>query len=93
MEPEAKLILLMGIMFAATVVIFSALGEERLDLYVSMFTLEYFISMALHRSFKPKVALYMNIISCFFLIVFSLIVAARVIEILYGVYIWDMLRL
>ena len=92
MEPEARLILLMGVMFAATVVVFSALGEERLDLYVSMFALEYFISIALHGPFKPKVGLYMNVIGYFLLAVFSLIVAARVIEILYGVYIWDMLR-
>jgi len=93
LDSETRLILLMSIMFTATVVIFSALGEDRLDLYVSMFTLEYFVSIALHGAFKPKVGLYMNIIGYFLLAVFSLIVVGRVIEVLYGVYIWDMLRL
>ena len=92
MTSEARLILLMTMLFITTVVVFSALGEERLDVYVSMFTLEYFVSIALHGAFKPRVSLYMNVIGYALLAVFSLIVAARIIEILYGVYIWDMLR-
>lgn len=91
MEPETRLILLMATMFTATVVVFSALGEERLDVYVSMFILEYFVLVALHTPFKPKTSLYMNVIGYTLLAVFSVIVAARVIEILYDIWIWDIL--
>lgn len=91
MEPEDRLILLMAILFAATVIVFSALSEDRLDVYISMFILEYFILIALHTPFKRKAGFYMNLIGYTLLAVFSLIVAARVVEVLYGVWIWGLL--
>ena len=91
MEIEFRLILLMAILFSSTVVAFSALSEERLDVYISMFILEYFILVALHSPFKRKANLYMNIIGGILLTIFSLIVAFRVIEILYGVNLWNIL--
>ena len=41
--------LVLGGMIALTVPILGALGETRLDAYVSMFTLEYFIATAILR--------------------------------------------
>ena len=91
MEVMERLILLLSIFFTSTIVIFSSLGERRLDVYLSLFILEYFITLSLHSPLKRRVRLYFNIISIALFLIFSLIVAARVIEILYGVWIWRLI--
>ena len=70
--------LVLGGMIALTVPILGALGEMRLDAYVSMFTLEYFIAMAILRP-RRRIK---DILALILLIIFSLIVGFRVAEIL-----------
>lgn len=71
---------LLGLMMFATVPALAALGETRLDLYVSLFTLEYFVALALlrpRRRFRDPIAPTL-------LAAFIVIVALRVMEILAG---------
>jgi len=70
--------LVLGGMIALTVPILGALGETRLDAYVSMFTLEYFIATAILRP-RRRIK---DILALILLIIFSLIVGFRVAEIL-----------
>ena len=70
--------LVLGGMIALTVPILGALREMRLDAYVSMFTLEYFIATAILRP-RRRIK---DILALILLIVFSLIVGFRVAEIL-----------
>jgi len=69
--------LVLGGMIALTVPILGALGETRLDAYVSMFTLEYFIATAILRP-RRRIK---DILALILLIIFSLIVGFRVAEI------------
>ncbi len=70
--------IVLGFMFFITVPVFAALGEARLDLYVSMFTLEYFVAYAILR---PRRKIRDPIAPTLF-IVFMFIVAGRVMEVL-----------
>ena len=70
--------IVLGGMITLTVPILGALGETRLDAYVSMFTLEYFIATAILRP-RRRIK---DILALILLIVFSFIVGFRVAEIL-----------
>ena len=70
--------IVLGGMITLTVPILGALGETRLDAYVSMFTLEYFIATAILRP-RRRIK---DILALILLIIFSLIVGFRVAEIL-----------
>ena len=65
-------------MFTVTISAFSALNESRIDAYVSMFTLEYFVCLAL---FKPR-RRWADVLAYGLFAVFSVIVAFRVLEVL-----------
>lgn len=65
---------------AITVWALSSLGEYRIDVYISMFALEYFVCLAVFRPRRrtfdlPAAALFGA---------FAVIVSLRVIEVLYG---------
>jgi len=68
----------LGGMIILTVPILGALGETRLDAYVSMFTLEYFIATAILRP-RRRIK---DILALILLIIFFFIVGVRVAEIL-----------
>lgn len=70
--------LVLGAMISLTVGALGMLGENRLDAYVSMFTLEYFIAMAVLRP-RRRIK---DILAAVLLVVFFLIVGIRVAEIL-----------
>jgi hypothetical protein len=70
--------IVLGSMIVPTVAILSALGEARLDVYVSMYTLEYFVARAVLR---PRRRLF-DVLGLLLLTVFSIIVGIRVWEIL-----------
>jgi len=70
--------IVLGGMITLTVPILGALGETRLDAYVSMFTLEYFIATAILRP-RRRIK---DILALILLIVFFFIVGVRVAEIL-----------
>ncbi|MCD6126703.1 MAG: hypothetical protein J7J19_06895 [Thaumarchaeota archaeon] len=70
--------IVLGGMITLTVPILGALGETRLDAYVSMFTLEYFIATAILRP-RRRIK---DILALILLIIFFFIVGVRVAEIL-----------
>ena len=72
--------LVLAFLIYLTVSCFSALGETRIDVYVSMFVLEYFVCLAL---FRPRRRV-RDVLAYVLFIVFSVIVAIKVIEILFG---------
>ena len=72
--------LVLAFLIYLTVPCFSALGETRIDVYISMFILEYFICLAL---FRPRRRV-RDVLAYVLFIVFSVIVAIKVIEILFG---------
>jgi hypothetical protein len=69
---------ILAIMIMLTSSIFLLLGENRIDAYFSMYTLEYFIIKAL---FNPR-RLYKDFLAFILLAIFSIIVAYRIYEIL-----------
>lgn len=72
--------MVLAFMMFVTVPSLAALGEHRLDVYVCMFTLEYFIALAVlrpRRRFKDVLALTL-------LIAFTVIVSIKVFEVLIG---------
>lgn len=70
--------------YMLTTVIFSALGESHLDLYTSLYILEYFILTLLHSPFNPKAQKIIDITGYALFAVFMIIVTMKVLEILYG---------
>jgi hypothetical protein len=70
--------IVLGSMIVPTVAILNALGEARLDVYVSMYTLEYFVAKAVLRPRRR----FFDVLGPLLLTVFSIIVGVRVWEIL-----------
>ena len=62
-----------------------ALGETRLDVYISLYILEYFIVRALNRVEVRLVSKLLTVIDVVLFAVFAYIVTMRVLEILIGV--------
>uniref|UniRef100_A0A7C3ETB1 Uncharacterized protein n=1 Tax=Candidatus Methanomethylicus mesodigestus TaxID=1867258 RepID=A0A7C3ETB1_9CREN len=71
--------LVLGSFIFATVWALSSLGEGRIDVYVSMFALEYFVCLAV---FRPRRRCF-DFPAALLFGAFALIVSLRVIEILY----------
>ncbi len=71
--------------YMLTTVILSALGESRLDLYISLYTIEYLALTTLHTPFNPRAQKIISAVGYILLTVFMAIVALRVLEILYGI--------
>jgi hypothetical protein len=70
--------IVLGSMIVSTVAVFSGLGERRLDLYVSMYTLEYFVAKAILRPRRR----FFDVLGLVLFITFSAIVSSKVWEIL-----------
>jgi len=68
-----------------TTVALSAYGPSGLDLYVSLYIVEYFILTLLHSPFNPRAQKIISITSYVLFAVFLIIVALKVLEILIGV--------
>jgi membrane-associated protease RseP (regulator of RpoE activity) len=62
----------------------SALGESRLDLYISVYILEYFVITLLHSPLNPRTQRVLNVFGYGLFAVFMIIVALKVLEILLG---------
>jgi len=67
-----------------TTVALSAYLENRLDLYVSLYIVEYFILTLLHSPFNPQAQKMIDVISYVLFAVFIFIVALKVLEIILG---------
>jgi len=78
MDRNSLYLIVFALLIAITVFTFSALGEERLDLYISLFTLEYFSLTAI---FRPRRRTF-DFLGLALLLIFSYIVALRIIEVL-----------
>jgi hypothetical protein len=70
--------IVLGSMIVSTVAVFSGLGERRLDLYVSMYTLEYFVAKAILRPRRR----FFDVLGLVLFITFSAIVSLKIWEIL-----------
>jgi len=70
--------IVLGSMIVSTVAVLSGLGEMRLDVYVSMYTLEYFVAEAVLRPRRR----FFDILGLALFLIFSIIVCFRVWEIL-----------
>jgi len=71
--------------YMLTTVALSAYGPSGLDLYVSLYIVEYFILTLLHSPFNPRAQKIISITSYVLFAVFLIIVALKVLEILIGV--------
>lgn len=83
MEKHYLILLVLSIMVSLTIAVFAALGENRLDVYISVFAIEY---LALVEIFRPRRKFIsfsgLDFLSLGLFIIFSIIVARKVIEIL-----------
>ena len=70
--------IVLGTMIVSTVAVLSSLGEMRLDVYVSMYTLEYFVAKAVLRPRRR----FFDVLGLLLLTAFSIIVGIRVWEII-----------
>jgi len=75
----------LALLFTLTVAALSALGECRLDVYVSLFTLEYLVVLTLHSPLPSPTQRVLNALAAVLFACFIYIVAVRVLEILVGV--------
>jgi hypothetical protein len=75
----------LAIVYTLTTAALSALGESRLDLYVSLYILEFFVIMLLHSPLNPRTQRVLNVFGYGLFAVFAAIVALKVLEILLGV--------
>ena len=80
-----RYIVSLAVAYMLTTVILSVYGEKRLDLYTSLYILEYFILTLLHSPFHPRAQRPINAIGYGLFAVFMIIVVTRVLEILWGV--------
>jgi len=80
----------MAVAFSATTAILSAFNEDRLDLYLSIYIIEYFIITLLHSPLKPKASRMLDFTGYVLFAVFAVIVALKVWEILFGrAFLWQ----
>jgi membrane-associated protease RseP (regulator of RpoE activity) len=70
--------------YAITTIALSAYGESRLDLYISLYILEYFVITLLHSPLNPRSQKILNAIGYALFTVFMAIAALKVLEILLG---------
>ena len=78
MDKQKQYVVILGGLLMATVVAMSALGEARLDVYVSLFTVCYFAASAL---FQPR-RRFPDIVGGALFLVFGVIVLQKIWEIL-----------
>jgi len=78
MNKNALFNLVLGFMIVITVAALGALGEMRLDAYVSMFTLEYFIGLTILRP-RRRIK---DFLAAALLVTFFIIVGIRAAEII-----------
>ncbi|MEM3403472.1 MAG: hypothetical protein QXJ17_02810 [Nitrososphaeria archaeon] len=79
MDKHTIYLITLTTLFVISVPVLAALGEERLDVYTSIFTLEYF---ALSAIFRPR-GRARGLLALALLIVFLYTVALRIIKILF----------
>ena len=81
MKKEKLFLITYALLMMITVPALAALNENRLDVYISLFILEYFVANSI---FRPKHRIKYDPIAIILLTVFFYIVANRVLQILSG---------
>jgi len=81
MKKEKLFLITYALLMMITVPTLAALNENRLDVYISLFILEYFVANSI---FRPKYRIKYDPIAIILLTVFFYIVANRVLQILSG---------
>jgi hypothetical protein len=84
MRLNERYIFSMAAAYAMTTAILAAFNEDRLDLYLSVYIIEYFILTLLHSPLKPKAGRLLDATGYVLFAVFVVIVALKVWEILFG---------
>ena len=83
MDRHILFVLLLAVFFLFTVVIFATMGQTRLDVYISVFTIEY---LALVEILRPRrrfmTPLGLDPVALGLVIIFGLIVTRKILEIL-----------
>ena len=74
----------MTVTFLFTNLVLGVFGQTSLDLYVSVFILEYFVLTLLHPNMNSKIQRFLNFLGVGLFVVFVFIVAVKVLETLFG---------
>ncbi len=85
MKIPERYLLSLTLTYMATTFMLSFYSASSLDLYVSLYILEYFVLTLLHSPLKPKTQKPLNFISYALFAVFLVIVALKVMEIVWEV--------
>ena len=85
MRISERYIISLTLAYMLTTAAFSLYGQSSLDLYVSVYILEYFILTLLHSPFNPRAQKIIDITGYVLFVIFMIIVALKVLEILTGV--------
>ncbi len=78
MDKQKKYVTTLALLMLGTVVSLAALAEQRIDVYVSLFTVCYFASTALYQPRKRS----FDIVGGVLFLVFCVIVGIKIIEII-----------
>jgi len=81
---QERYLLSLTFTFTLTTVALAFLNGNQLDLFISLYIVEYFILTLLHAPFKIKVQKILNLMGYGFFAVFIAIVMLKVLEILFG---------
>ena len=74
----------MTVTFLFTNLVLGVFGQTSLDLYVSVFILEYFVLTLLHPNMNSRIQKFLNFLGVGLFVVFVFIVAVKVLETLFG---------
>lgn len=86
---RGRYILIYTVMVALTTTILILLHEVRIDVYISLYILEYYIIRAIISPASAELTLsYLKFIDYLFLVIFIIIVAYRIIDILFPEMLW-----
>jgi hypothetical protein len=82
MENTDAFIIMYAALLFSTVVVLSMLGVDRIDVYVALFAIEFFVSSELTSPFRPSESRRRTLVGILLLAIFSGIVIERILEIL-----------
>jgi hypothetical protein len=82
MENTDAFIIMYAAFLFSTVVILSLLGVDRIDVYVALFAIEFFVGSELTSPFRPTESHRRTLIGIILLTIFTGIVIERIVEIL-----------
>jgi hypothetical protein len=82
MENTDAFIIMYAALLFSTVVILSLLSVDRIDVYVALFAIEFFVASELNSPFRPSESRRRTLVGILLLTIFTGIVIERIVEIL-----------